>query len=94
MQVLAEAAGRNDSRTRNLWFDVSSVADANISAENAARLVQRLREAGLARLVYGTDSAAGDNLRPRESWAAFSKLPLTAQELARIEGNVAPYLRD
>ena len=94
MQVLAKAAGSDDPRTRKLWFDVSSVADANISPENAARLVQRLREAGLARVVYGTDSAAGDNLRPRESWAAFRKLPLTEQEIARIEGNVAPYLRD
>lgn len=94
MQVLARAAGRNDPRTRNLWFDVASVADANIAPADAAKLVQRLREAGLERVLYGTDSAAGDNLRPRESWAAFRKLPLTAQELDRIAGNVAPYLRD
>lgn len=94
MAVLAQAAGRKDPRTRNLWFDVASVADANIAPVDAARLVQRLREAGLERVVYGTDSAAGDNLRPRESWAAIRKLPLTAQELDRIASNVAPYLRD
>lgn len=94
MEVLARASGKNDPRTRNLWFDVASVADANIAPRDAAKLVQRLREAGLERVVYGTDSAAGDNLRPRESWAAFRKLPLTAQELDRIAANVAPYLRD
>lgn len=94
MAVLAKACGSKDPRTGKLWFDVASVADANISPANAATLVQRLREAGLERVVYGTDSAAGDNLRPRESWAAFRKLPLTAQELDRIAANVAPYLRD
>lgn len=94
MAVLARAAGTNDPRTRNLWFDIASVADANIAPADEAQLVQRLREAGLERVVYGTDSAAGDNLRPRESWTAFRKLPLTAQELDRIASNVAPYLRD
>lgn len=57
------------------------------------QVAQRLREAGLDRVVYGTDSAAGDKLRPRESWAALRKLPLSAQELDRIAANVAPYLR-
>jgi predicted TIM-barrel fold metal-dependent hydrolase len=94
MEVLAKATGQNDPRTRNLWFDVASVADRGISPANAARLVQRIRQAGAARILYGTDSAAGDNLRPRESWEAFRKLPLTPQELERIAANVAPYLRD
>ena len=94
MDVLARAAGKGDPRTRQLWFDVASVADLAISPANAARLVQRLRQAGTERILYGTDSAAGDNLRPRESWAAFRKLPLTPEELARIAANVAPYMRD
>ena len=44
-------------------------------------------------MLYGSDAAAGDNLRPREGWAAFRGLPLTEDELARIAANVAPYLR-
>jgi hypothetical protein len=91
--VLAEAAGRHDPRTRPLWFDVASLADRDISSANADLLVRRLRQAGVERILYGSDSAAGDNLRPHEGWAAFCRLPLTADELARIAGNLAPYLR-
>jgi predicted TIM-barrel fold metal-dependent hydrolase len=93
MAVLAEAAGRHDPRTRQLWFDVASLADRDISPANAALLVRRLRQAGIDRILYGSDSAAGGNLRPREAWAAFARLPLSRDELARIAGNLAPYLR-
>jgi predicted TIM-barrel fold metal-dependent hydrolase len=93
MAVLAEATGRHDPRTRQLWFDVASLADRNISPANADLLVRRIRQAGVERILYGSDAAAGDNLRPREAWAAFCRLPLTKDELARIAGNVAPYLR-
>lgn len=93
MAYMAQAAARGDKRTRNLWFDVASVADVKISPANAATLVQRVRGAGVSRVLYGTDAAVGDNLRPRESWEAFSKLPLTPQELTTIATNVAPYLR-
>lgn len=93
MAVLAEAVERGDPRTRRLWFDVASVADRGISPESAARLVRRIRQVGVGRILYGTDAALGDNLRPRESWEAFRRLPLTQAELARIARNVAPYLR-
>ena len=93
MAFLAEAAGRRDPRTRKLYFDVASVADRDITPANAAKLVQRLRTAGLDRILYGTDAATGDNLRPFDSWAAFRKLPLSEAEFARIAGNVAPYLK-
>lgn len=93
MAVMAQAAAEGDPRTRNLWFDVASVADAQMTPANAATLVQRIRRAGVARVLYGTDAAVGDNLRPRESWEAFSRLPLTPQELTTIATNVAPYLR-
>jgi predicted TIM-barrel fold metal-dependent hydrolase len=93
MTVLAEAAARRDPRMRNVYFDVASNVDKEISAENAARLVGFIRQVGLDRVLYGSDAAAGNNLRPREAWATFAKLPLTAQELARIAGNEAPYLR-
>ncbi len=93
MAVMAEAAGKRDPRTRNLWFDVASVADRAITPANAAKLVQRLRTAGLERILYGTDAATGDNLRPFDSWAAFRKLPMSEAEFAQIAGNVAPYLK-
>lgn len=93
MEVLANAVEHGDPRTKNLWFDVTSVVDQNISAANAALVVRRIRQVGVERVLYGTDAAQGANLRPRESWAAFRRLPLTETEFATIARNVAPYLR-
>ena len=77
MAVLAEAVERDDPRTGRLWFDVTTVADPDISPANAARVARRIRQVGVERVLYGSDAAAGDNLRPREGWAAFRRLPLT-----------------
>jgi len=93
MAVLAAAVEQRDPRTDRLWFDVASIVDRDISPANAALVVRRIRQVGVGRILYGTDAALGDNLRPRESWAAFRCLPLTKEEFQRIAGNVAPYLR-
>jgi len=93
MAVLAEAVERHDPRTRRLWFDVATCVDLNISPANAALVAKRIRQVGVKRILYGSDAAAGTNLRPRESWAAFRRLPLTEIEFDQIAKNVAPYLR-
>ncbi|MGQ0649026.1 MAG: amidohydrolase family protein [Gemmatimonadaceae bacterium] len=93
MTVLAEAVAKRDPRTRQLWFDVTTVADLNISTANAALLARRIRQVGVERILYGSDAAAGANLRPREGWTAFRRLPLTEDEFERIARNVAPHLR-
>lgn len=93
LAVLAEAVERRDARTRHLWFDVASCVDLNISPANAALVTKRIRQIGVKRILYGTDAAVGDNLRPRESWAAFRRLHLTESEFKQIAKNVAPYLR-
>jgi hypothetical protein len=54
---------------------------------------KRIRQIGVARILYGSDAAVGDNLRPREGWEAFHRLPLIESEFQRIAGNVAPYLQ-
>jgi predicted TIM-barrel fold metal-dependent hydrolase len=92
MAALAEAVQQADPRTRKLWFDVTTVADLNISPANAALVARRIRQVGVDRVLYGSDAPVGENLRPREGWAAFRRLPLTEDEFARIAGNVAPYL--
>jgi len=91
LATLAAAVERGHPATRKLWFDVASVVDRDITPEAAGLLVKYLRQVGMARLLYGTDSAQGDNLRPREAWAAFRRLPLTEAEFAQVAGNVAPY---
>jgi uncharacterized protein len=91
--VLAQAVEQHDPRTRHLWFDVATVVDPNITAAQSARVVKRIRQVGVDRILYGSDAAYGDNLRPRDSWAAFRRLPLTQREIKHIATNVAPYLR-
>lgn len=93
LATLAQAAKRREAGTRNLWFDVASIVDADIAPADAAEVAQRIRQIGTARVLYGTDAAQGGNLRPREAWAAFLRLPLTDAEFARIAANVPPYFR-
>ena len=93
LATLAQAAERREAGTRNLWFDVASIVDADIAPADAAEVAQRIRQIGTARVLYGTDAAQGGNLRPREAWAAFLRLPLTDAEFARIAANVPPYFR-
>ena len=93
MAVFGDAFHSGDPHTRNLWFDVTSVVDRNISPVMAALVARRIRQVGVKRILYGTDAAVGDNLRPRESWAAFRRLPLSEDEFEQIASNVAPYFR-
>jgi predicted TIM-barrel fold metal-dependent hydrolase len=93
MAVLAQAVEKGDPRTRQLWFDVATVVDRNLSPVHAVLLAQRIRQVGKERILYGSDAALGGNLRPREGWAAFRQLPLTDSEFASIASNLAPYFR-
>ncbi len=91
MAVLAEATARGDPRTRRLLFDVAGLVDTAITPGQAALVARRIRQVGVERVLYGSDAAAGDNLRPRESWLSFRSLALTDDEIARIADNLAPY---
>lgn len=93
MAALASSVARRDPRTRNLYFDIASIVDRDISPELARLVADTIRQVGSGRVLYGTDAAQGANLRPRESWAAFRKLPLTDAEFAQIAANVPPYFR-
>ncbi|TFW20791.1 hypothetical protein E4L96_09820 [Massilia arenosa] len=91
MAVLADAVERRDPRTRHLVFDVASIVSRDIDKPAAQLVVKLIRQVGTERVLYGTDSAQGDNLRPRESWAAFMALPLTPREFTQIARNVPDY---
>jgi uncharacterized protein len=93
MAVLADAVRRRDPRTRRLFFDLSGIVTDSMPAAEAARMVKRIRQAGVARILYGSDAPLERSQWPREEWAAVARLPLTRKELARIASNVAPYLR-
>lgn len=93
MGVLAEAFAKGDPRLRNVYIDVASNADKNMTPEQAQKMAQRIRQIGVAHVLYGSDAATSNNLPPAEAWQAFLKLPLTDAEFAAIARNVAPYLR-
>lgn len=93
LAVLADAAARQDPRMRHVWVDVTAFARPGLSAADARRLVRRLRQVGMERVLYGSDAEIGIEVRPREAWAAFRSLPLTDAEAARVANNVMSYLR-
>jgi len=93
MRVFAEAAARRDPNTRQLYFDVASIATPDITPEHAREMVRRIRMVGVDKVLFGSDAVTPANMRPREAWAAFQALPLTKEEIERVAANVAPYLR-
>ena len=92
LSVFVDAIARRDRRTEKLWFDVTTVA-RNATPAVAQTIATRIRELGVQRVVYGSDAATGGNLAPRDAWADFLRLPLTAAEFQTIASNVAPYMR-
>lgn len=95
LAVYAEAVAAGERSTRNLYFDVSDAAAvAGGSPQRLREIASRMRQIGLARILYGSDAVGLYHPAPREAWAEFrANLPLTAEELAAIADNVAPYLR-
>jgi predicted TIM-barrel fold metal-dependent hydrolase len=92
--VFAEAVSAGDPRVKNLMFDVTTVIDANTTATQAKLVASRLRQLGMQRILYGSDTPVPGRPRPREAWAAFrDKLGLTDEELRTIANNLPPYAR-
>ncbi|MEO6225723.1 MAG: amidohydrolase family protein [Sphingomicrobium sp.] len=91
--VFASAIERHDPRTRNLYFDQCSVAWAESTPEEGAKIAQAIRRVGVKRIFFGSDLPVGSNPPPKESWAIFkAKVPLTPAEFRTIALNVPPYL--
>lgn len=88
MEVFADAVEKGDPRTKNLYFDVATVADEQPDAE-LKRFAARIRQVGLKRVLFGSD------LGPpyaRQEWLTFrTTVPLTDDEMRTIAENVAPY---
>lgn len=93
LAVLAEAVEHGDPRTRNLYFDVATVADLQ-KHDQLELLAKRIRQIGPQRILYGSDAAFGGHNTPDREWGNFrGMVPLTDAEHAVIRDNVAPYLR-
>ena len=93
LEVFADAMQRQDPRTRNMYFDVATVADLQ-THDQLELLAKRFRQIGLKRILYGSDSAFGNHDTPDKEWGTFrGMVPLTDEEFDVIRDNVAPYLR-
>ena len=93
LEVFADAMQRQDPRTRNMYFDVATVADLQ-THDQLELLAKRFRQIGLKRILYGSDGAFGNHDTPDKEWGTFrGMVPLTDEEFDVIRDNVAPYLR-
>jgi predicted TIM-barrel fold metal-dependent hydrolase len=88
LAVYAEAIAAAEPTTKNLYFDLATVANDQ-PTDVLRKLAARIRQVGLQRVLFGTD--AGSSVR--QAWATFrTTVPLHKNELATIARNVAPYL--
>lgn len=92
LAVFADAIAAGDPRTKNLYFDVATLT-AGQSKEGLQKDAMRMRQIGLKRILYGTDTSP-PHPPARISWGNFKGLmPLTDAEFRTIAANVAPYMR-
>ncbi len=88
LDVYIEAIRHHDPRVRNLYFD----ACISATSAEAVLLVQRIREIGVSRILYGSDAPVKGNF-PADALERWHKLPLTVEEFHAIETNVAPFFQ-
>ena len=93
MAVFGVAAQRHDPRMRNVYFDVATNVTDETMPEEAALVTRRIREVGVRHVLYGSDlNPPGGSVAA--GWRIFrEKLPLTAEEIATIAGNVTRFAR-
>lgn len=95
MDVFAKAIERGDPRTRKLYFDQTTVATPETTAEDGARIARIIRRVGVSRVFFGSDMPVGGNPPPAEGWAIFrAKVPLTVAEMRAIALNEPPYAKE
>jgi predicted TIM-barrel fold metal-dependent hydrolase len=92
LAVFIKAIERHDSRMAHVYFDISGIAGFGKWAGKVDQIAARIRQIGVQRILYGSDSARGGGLSPRDAWASFLKLPLSDAEARVIARNVAPYM--
>jgi predicted TIM-barrel fold metal-dependent hydrolase len=93
LEVYANAVAAGDKRTKNLYFDIATVAESQ-SDEVLQTFANRIRQIGPQRVLFGSDYAPGRrNAPPKDAWRVFRRVPLTEEEFRIIAGNIAPYLR-
>ena len=94
LSVFLRAISRHDPRMKNVWFDATVVVRPGMSSDQLRHIAERIRQIGVARVLYGSDAATNPLTYPKAGWAAFRRLPLSDAEFSAIANNVTPYMRD
>lgn len=92
LAVFVDAVAKHDPRTERLYFDATGVVGPDLPPGQADLIVQRIRQLGVQRVLYGSDAAVAGN-SPQQGWATFRRLPLTDAEFQTIANNLTPYMR-
>lgn len=81
--VFADAISSGNPAAKNLYFEASSVYSDEKMTQT---LVRRMRQIGLHRIYFGSDT------EPEDAWDNFRReVPLTKDELEKFAANVAPW---
>ena len=90
LDVFVEAVARNDSGTRNLYFDATTLGEPP-TPENAQRWAAAIRRLP-TRVLFGSDATTAA-ATPGGVWTAMRRLlPLTGDEFERLAYNTPPYM--
>jgi predicted TIM-barrel fold metal-dependent hydrolase len=90
--VFVDAIRNDDKRMARVYFDISGITGIGGWNEKGDLIATRIRQLGLARVLFGSDGAVPGN-SPREYWTRFRQLPLSDAEFRAIEQNLAPYMK-
>jgi predicted TIM-barrel fold metal-dependent hydrolase len=91
--VFVDAIAKHDSRMAHVYFDLSGIAGLGRWQERAGLVATRIRQLGIDRMLFGSDSGTKEMPGTREAWAAVRQLPLTDAEFRTIASNIAPYMK-
>ncbi|MGO4210481.1 amidohydrolase family protein [Terriglobus sp. 2YAB30_2] len=97
LSVFLHAMADRDRRVAHVYFDISGVAGLGDAWENkkgeiASEIASKIRQAGVRRILFGSDGA-WTGFTPVKAIAAYRQLPLTKDEMAAIDNNLAPYMK-
>jgi predicted TIM-barrel fold metal-dependent hydrolase len=91
LSVFVHAIAQHDPKVARLYFDISGVAGLGQWESKKQEIASKIREVGVGRILFGSDGA-WTGFTPAKAIAAYSQLPLTAEEFRKIDTNVSPYM--
>jgi predicted TIM-barrel fold metal-dependent hydrolase len=93
LPVFIAAIARRDPRMAHVYFDICGVAGLGDWEKKKQLIAHRIRQIGVARILWGSDGAFDGGVTPAQAIKSYRKLPLTKNEFHSIDTNLAPYMR-